>query len=60
MIRTRTPNDAFKQYQRLPELPALAAGDHRSMQSFMDVPLVPEAGQAPDADKERSAEALAG
>ena len=59
IARKQALKDAFKRYQRLPELPAIEAGDHRSMQSFMDIPLVSEAVQSSNADEGRPTEVLA-
>ena len=59
IVRTRALNDALKQYQRLPELPVIDAGDHRSMQSLIGAALAPAAGQSRNVDEEQPAEVLA-
>jgi hypothetical protein len=60
IVRTPSLNDAFKRFQRLPELPMIEVGGHRRMQSFMAAqPVAPEAEQSRDADEERLTEVLA-
>ena len=57
ILRTRSLNDSFKRFQRLPVLAMTGAGDHRRMQSFMAVQSqVHDAKQSHETEEERLTE----